>query len=83
MSFFNAIAAFKGAFLGALLGNHAPRNDFAVTQPYRPHHGSSGHYHRPHFSYAQPTRYHNPSYLHQQPVNGYQSPSRPLYPLFR
>ncbi|MEW5697153.1 hypothetical protein [Pseudomonas synxantha] len=78
MSFFNAIAAFKGAFLGALLGNHFPRDDVGTTRPYRPDEGASGH-HRPHFSHTRPVT----TYQHQQPVSGYHSPHRPLYPLFR
>lgn len=84
MSFIDAIVAFKGAVLGALLGNHSPHNEFGATRPYRPHYGNSGHhYHQPHFGHTQPGKPCDRPYFHQQPVGGYQPHNRPLYPLFR
>lgn len=85
MSFFTEIAAFKGAFFGALLGNHLPCKQVETTRPQRPDHGKPGP-HRPHsvqpvVGHTQPAK---PSYgkPHSQPQPQPQ-PYRPLYPLFR
>lgn len=81
MSFLTAIAAFKGAFLGALVGNHLSGRKVATTKPHKggPHH----HHHRPHFTQPDLNRP-QPAKPHPYPpaIDEYQAPSRPLYPLF-
>ena len=85
MSFFTAIAAFKGAFLGTLLGNQLPGKGYESAAPQRPGYGKPCHHH-PHpnqfgYSHPQPGRpgQHKPypSVGDEQPL-----PNRPLYPLF-
>ncbi len=77
MSFLNAIAAFKGAFLGALLGNNLPRTEFSHTTPQRPEYGHPG------FSHARSAKpYHRKPYPHPYSVSEQHLPSRPLYPLY-
>lgn len=81
MTILSAIAAFKGAFLGALLGNNLPHKGFEPANPLRP---GYGHHHRPY-----PT---GPGYGHAPhckpghgepfPDPGHLYPTRPSYPLF-
>jgi hypothetical protein len=84
MSFFNTIIAFKGALLGALLGNHLTRDESASRHPQGPAHAS--HCHRPHVT--EPDVGHTPvatpSYgkPHVHVVDEYQQPCRPSIPLF-
>lgn len=68
MSFLNSIAAFKGAFLGTLVGNKLPCNDIGTARPQRPVYGQSSHYqsysNQPADCHPQPAR---PSYAKPQP----------------
>lgn len=88
MSFFNAIAAFKGAFLGALLGNHLPRTEVGSAVPQGPVYGPPHSYRpypsQPGYGHHQPARptYGRPHHAHPHPVSDHQLPIRPLYPLF-
>jgi hypothetical protein len=85
MSFFSAIAAFKGAFLGALLGGYLPREGTAPALQQRP----GGEAHRPHptrpgYGRPHPTRpaCATPHHPHTHPISHPQLPSRPLFALF-
>ncbi len=64
MSIFSAIAAFKGAFLGALFGNNSPFKGPEAMMPQVPLFPS-----KPGFGHAQPLR----------PVHGHSLPERPGY----
>jgi hypothetical protein len=85
MSFFNAIAAFKGAFLGALLGNQLPGKGYESAESQRPGYGKPCHHH-PHsnqFGYNLPQPGRPGQYKPHSPVGcEHPLPSRPLYPLF-
>lgn len=85
MSFFTAIAAFKGAFLGALLGNQLPAKGYESAAPQRPEHGKPCHHH-PHsnqFGHNHPQPGGPGQCKPHPPASGeHPLPSRPLYPLF-
>jgi hypothetical protein len=85
MSFFSAIAAFKGAFLGALVGSQLPRKGYEPATPQRPGYGKPCHHHTQsnQFGYNHP-RPARPGDYHLHPQMGVEQPlpSRPLYPLF-
>lgn len=85
MSFFSAIAAFKGAFLGTLLGNQLPGKGYESAAPQRPGYGKPCHPHpySDHFDYSRPQPGRPGPYKPYPPV-GVEHPlqSRPLYPLF-
>lgn len=93
MSFFSAIEAFKGAFLGALLGNHLGHAKAEPAMPLRPdpampsrpepaspcHHPHST---RPEFAHAHPAKpVHGTPYPF--PAHGHQYSVTTTYPLFR
>ena len=90
MSFFNAIAAFKGAFLGALLGNGVSHRGAESVRP----HGSHGPVHgKPVITHRHPSRstfghthhakpHHHTPHLQPLAVSDHQLPYQPLYPLF-
>lgn len=85
MSFFTAIAAFKGAFLGALLGNQLPGKGYESAAPQRPGYGKLCQHHThstpPGYGHPLPGR---PGQNKPYPQVGFEHPlpSRPLYPLF-
>lgn len=84
MAFFDAVIAFKGALLGALLGNNVPRNDFGNV--YRPGHATNNHHRphtvRPHAGITYPYQTHHGKPHTQQPTVCEQpTPYRPTYPL--
>lgn len=86
MAFFDAVLAFKGAFLGALLGNNLPRHN--AGNGYRPGHATNYHHNRPHTvrpyaGYTHPTQtHHDRPYPQQHTVHELPSSYRPTYPLF-
>lgn len=88
MAFFDAVIAFKGALLGALLGNTVPRNDFGNGYRSRPQTSDHHHHHRPHtvrphagITYPYQTNHGQP-YPQQPSVCEQPSPYRPTYPLY-
>lgn len=85
MSFFSAIEAFKGAFLGALLGNHLGHAKAEPAMPLRPEPASPCHHPhstRPEFAHAHPAKpVHGTPYPF--PAHGHQYSVTTTYPLFR
>ena len=84
MTILSAIAAFKGAFLGALLGSNLPHKGFEPANPQRPGYGKPGHHHclhptQPGYDHGHPSK---PGHGKPYPDAGHTYPSRPSYPLF-
>lgn len=88
MAFFDAVIAFKGALLGALLGNNVPRNDFengyrSWSQTNVTHHHHRPHTVRPHAGNTYPYQTNTGKPHTQQPTICVQpSPYRPTYPTY-
>lgn len=92
MSIFSAIAAFKGAFLGALLANKFSNRESEYAAPRQPECGGGGSYRpRPEIYQANlaqgcpPKPHHGAPHrteLHAHPVHEHQVHHRPMHSLF-